>query len=220
MASVGGGGVAVHAKGSEWRRWDVHIHTPGTILNDEFGEWEEYLAAIERQQDVKVIGVTDYMSIANYSRLRGHKGKGRIANIDLLLANIEFRIAPPTEKATADDPQHEREILNALGRLDWEFGDRRYSCLPDQLTALGRAFDPKIRADSAALQAGVMQFKVDFGRFREWYDSEPWLRQHSLVAVAAGTDGLSGFRRDGAWAALRDEITRFSHALSTRQRCS
>jgi AAA15 family ATPase/GTPase len=41
----------------------------------------------------------------------------------------------------------------------------------------------------------------------------PWLRTNSLVAVAAGADGLSGFRRDGAWVALRDEITRFSQIL-------
>lgn len=212
----------MHVKGSEWRRWDVHVHTPDTILSNEFGEWGEYLAAIERQQDVKVISVTDYMSIANYSRLREYKAKGRIANIDLLLANIEFRIAPPTEKATAvnihllispDDPQHERETLNALGRLDWKFGEQRYSCLPDHLAALGRAFDSKIKEDSVALRTGVMQFKVDFSRFREWYDAEPWLRRNSLVAVTAGADGLSGFRRDGAWTALRDEITRFSHII-------
>src|SRR5207248_605331 len=47
----------------------------------------------------------------------------------------------------------------------------------------------------------------------DWYKAEHWLRQNSVVAVAAGVDGLSGFRRDGAWAALRDEITRFSQIL-------
>jgi len=41
----------------------------------------------------------------------------------------------------------------------------------------------------------------------------PWLRKHSLIAVSAGADGVSGFRRDGAWAALRDEITRFSQIM-------
>ena len=57
-------------RGSVWRRWDLHVHTPGTALNDQFGGWDEYLAAIERQPDVKVMGVTDYMSITNYSLLR------------------------------------------------------------------------------------------------------------------------------------------------------
>src|SRR5216683_2244588 len=216
------GEIDMSSAGSLWRRWDLHIHTPGTILNDQFGEWEEYLREIEAHPDVKALGLTDYMSITNYSKLKASKANGRICNIDLLIPNIEFRIAPPTDRATAinihllispEDPQHETEILNALGRLDWEYNNRRYSCLPDQLMALGRAFDARIRDDAAALKVGVTQFKVDFTRFRDWHGSEPWLRRNSLVAVAAGDDGLSGFRRDGAWAAHRDEITRFSQIL-------
>jgi hypothetical protein len=54
--------------GSEWRRWDLHVHTPETILNNQFGDWEEYLKTVEAHPDVKVLGVTDYMSIANYHR--------------------------------------------------------------------------------------------------------------------------------------------------------
>ena len=30
------------SRGSEWRRWDLHVHTPDTALNDQFGGWEEY----------------------------------------------------------------------------------------------------------------------------------------------------------------------------------
>lgn len=208
--------------GSEWRRWDLHVHTPETILNNGFGDWEEYLAAIQAHPDVKVMGVTDYMSITNYSKLKAYKEQGRIPNIELLIPNIEFRIAPPSDKATAvnihllvcpDDPAHETQILNALGRLCWRYGKGTYSCLPDQLMALGRAFNPAIADNWAALATGVTQFKVDFTAFRDWFQNEQWLAQNSLVAVAAGDDGLSGFQKDGAWAALRDEITRFSQVL-------
>ena len=208
--------------GSVWRRWDLHIHTPETILNDQFGSWDEFLAEIEAQDDVRVIGVTDYFSIANYSKLKKYKADGRIPGIDLLIPNIEFRIAPPSDSARAvnihllvspDDPNHETEILSALGRLDWEYGGKKYSCLPDQLIALGRAFDPCVLDDRAALAAGVTLFKVDFTSLRDWHRSEPWLRANSLVAVAAGDDGLSGFQQDGAWAGYRHEITRFSQVI-------
>lgn len=209
-------------RGSEWRRWDLHVHTPDTAHNDQFTSWDAYLAAIEANSDVKVIGVTDYMTITNYSRLRSYREQGRISNISLLIPNIEFRIAPPSDKATAvnihllispDDPDHEREILNAMARLEWTYGSARYSCVPDQLMALGKAFDRSIVDDRRALAAGVTQFKVDFTTLREWYRREPWLQRNSLIAVAAGSDGLSGFLREGAWVALRDEITRFSHLL-------
>ena len=79
--------------------------------------------------------------------------------------------------------------------------------------ALGRAFENAAIDDRAALRAGVTQFKVDFSSLRDWYHSEPWLRGNSLVAVAAGDDGLSGFQQDGAWAGYRQEITRFSQII-------
>ena len=35
-------------RGSEWKRWDLHIHTPGTALEDRFkGNWDEYYSIIE-----------------------------------------------------------------------------------------------------------------------------------------------------------------------------
>jgi hypothetical protein len=209
-------------RGSEWRRWDLHVHTPGTVLNDQFDSWDSYLKAVEAHPQVKVMGVTDYMSIDNYTALQAYRAAGRISNVELLIPNIEFRIAPPSDKATAlnihllvspDDPQHETEIRNALGRLAWEYKKGRYSCLPDQLKALGRAFDPEFKDDRAAMAMGVTQFKVDFTSFRDWYQAEKWLSRNSLIAVAAGDDGLSGFQRDGGWGGFREEITRFCQIL-------
>lgn len=213
---------AMLTRGSEWRRWDLHVHTPGTALNNQFGNWDEYLAAIESHPDVKVIGVTDYMTLTNYSQLKEYKAQGRLQNIDLLIPNIEFRLAPPTDRATAvnlhllispEDPNHETELLNALGRLTWRYGGRNYSCLPDQLMALGRAYDQAAVEDHVALRVGVTQFKADFTRLQEWYQNEGWLRENSLTAVEAGKDGLSGFLRDGAWGGYREEITRFAQII-------
>ena len=210
------------AIGSSWRRWDLHIHTPDTILNDQFGGWDEFLSVIEGQDAVGVLGVTDYFSITNYSKLKQYKEDYLIPGIDLLIPNIEFRIAPPNDNARAvnihllvspDDPNHEDEILNALGRLSWQYNGRNYSCLPDQLVAFGKEFDTSALDNRAALQAGVTQFKVDFTKLRDWYHSEPWLKANSLVAVAAGDDGLSGFQQDGAWSGYREEITRFSQMI-------
>ena len=86
----------------------------------------------------------------------------------------------------SDGPNHETEILNALGRLSWQYGGGNYSCLPEQLIAFGRAFDPKAADERTALRAGVTQFKVDFTKLRDWYHSEPWLHANSLIVVAGG----------------------------------
>ena len=50
-------------RGSIWRRWDPHVHAPGTVLNDQFGadSLDAYLTAIETAgSDVVALGVTDY----------------------------------------------------------------------------------------------------------------------------------------------------------------
>jgi energy-coupling factor transporter ATP-binding protein EcfA2 len=210
------------SEGSQWRRWDLHVHTPETALNNGFKDWEEYLCKVEASPEVVAIGVTDYLTISNYSRLKQFREAGRIPSVTLLIPNIEFRLAPPTDKATAvnlhilvspEDLQHEEQVSNALARLDWHYNERRYSCIPQQLIALGKAFNPKQTDDRVALSTGVLQFKVDFTHFRDWYNKESWLKRNSLIAVSAGNDGLSGFRCDGAWAAHRDEITRFSQII-------
>jgi len=51
-------------RGSEWHRWEPHIHAPGTILNDLFGAtdpWSAYLTTLESlTPKIEAIAVTDY----------------------------------------------------------------------------------------------------------------------------------------------------------------
>lgn len=39
--------MAKYPKGSEWRIWDLHIHTPGTSKNDQYGNdeaaWDAFI---------------------------------------------------------------------------------------------------------------------------------------------------------------------------------
>ena len=59
--------------GSIWRRWDLHIHTPGAKLNNAYGVaddeiWNRYIDALEKSP-VQVFGITDYFSCASYFEL-------------------------------------------------------------------------------------------------------------------------------------------------------
>ena len=61
------------SRGSEWNRWDPHIHTPGTVLNDQFrgrNPWNGYLETLEAETpSIRAIGVTDYYLTNNYERI-------------------------------------------------------------------------------------------------------------------------------------------------------
>lgn len=87
-------------RGSIWQKWDLHLHTPYSVLNNQFGDpndgtvWETYVSTIETKATelgVAAIGVTDYFTIEGYKRLCQFQADGRLAGI-LLLPNIEFRV--------------------------------------------------------------------------------------------------------------------------------
>lgn len=54
-------------RGSEWRKWDLHIHTPASInqnYGNNYDSWEKFINALENlPTDVQVIGITDYYFI-------------------------------------------------------------------------------------------------------------------------------------------------------------
>lgn len=91
--------MTLYPRGSEWRRWDLHVHTPLSILANKFPnlpdgtpDWEAYLQRLEQLGDVAVLGVTDYFTIDGYKQLLEFRRDGRLANIQCILPNIEFRL--------------------------------------------------------------------------------------------------------------------------------
>ncbi|MBF8178402.1 TrlF family AAA-like ATPase [Herminiimonas contaminans] len=84
--------------GSTWKKWDLHVHTPCSIVHNYPGEsddaWEAFLTDLEAlPPEFKVIGINDYIFIEGYERARKAKlEQGRLKNIDLLLPVLEFRL--------------------------------------------------------------------------------------------------------------------------------
>ena len=54
-------------RGSIWRRWDLHIHTPASG----FGTEADYPTLIEnlKSSEADVIGINDYATIDGYSKI-------------------------------------------------------------------------------------------------------------------------------------------------------
>ena len=85
-------------EGSIWRKWDLHIHSPLTILNNQYpkldtGEpdWEAFISKLE-SIDRAVVAITDYFTIDGYKKVKEFKKQGRLTNIHTILPNIEFRL--------------------------------------------------------------------------------------------------------------------------------
>ena len=84
-----------YPRGSEWRKWDLQVHTPASITNGYKDNWTRYLNELESlPREFKVLGINDYLFLDGYRRLFLEKeNNNRLKNIDLLLPVVEFRIA-------------------------------------------------------------------------------------------------------------------------------
>jgi len=220
-------------RGSVWHRWEPHVHTPGTVLNDQFtgpDAWERYLKKIEDATPViRALGVTDYYSTSTYERVAKAKADGRLRDCRLIFPNVEMRLAVGTVRGrwanlhllvSPEDPHHLEELWRFLSRLSFPAYDDRFNCTASDLIKLGKKADPSLSGE-AALEKGATQFKVSFPELVGLYSGSAWAKENIIVAVAGSEDdGTSGIR-DAADATLRQEIEKFAHiifASSTSQR--
>ena len=61
-------------RGSIWRKWDLQVHTPESVLNNQFGkDFDTYVETLFKkaiEKEIAVIGITDYFSIEGYKKIR------------------------------------------------------------------------------------------------------------------------------------------------------
>ena len=217
-------------RGSVRRKWDLHIHAPTTVHNNQFlGEnddekRENYLKRIEELEDISVLWITDYFSIEGYKKLLSFKESGRIANIDLLIPNIELRILPVTQTSETPINLHiliSPEIADRIddllfSKLTFSYIDEEYQCTRTSLIALGK----KVKGDETlhektAYEEWVTQFKTDITKLKKILDSSKILKNNVLVGVSNsnqdGNSWIGNAEQDASsLQATREEIYRFS----------
>lgn len=82
-------------RGSQWRKWDLHVHTPESLVHQYEGTdpWPRFIMELENlPPEFKVIGINDYIFLDGYKRILAERAKGRLTNIDLILPVIELRL--------------------------------------------------------------------------------------------------------------------------------
>lgn len=212
-------------RGSEWRRWEPHIHAPGTVLNNQFSggdSWETYLTALEGlTPKIEAMAVTDYYVTDTYEEMLRHKAAGRIPGVQLLFPNVELRLDVAAKAGfvnihllvSPEDPDHLAQLRRILSRLQFMAHGDRFDCTRNDLIALGKRADTSIIDERAALQYGATQFKVSFNQLREVFKESDWAKRNILIAVAGGAgDGTSGLRQ-AADTTIRQEIEKFAHII-------
>lgn len=79
-----------YKKGSEWRKWDLHVHTPES--EGFTGGWEKFKNQL-KQAECDVIGINDYFSVAGYKRVQNEIANGTLTIGDkYILPVVEMRM--------------------------------------------------------------------------------------------------------------------------------
>lgn len=206
--------LSEYSSGSEWRRWDLHIHTPKTNKNDMYDgldeeKWDNFYKSIsdyigdgrDPVRAISVIGITDYVTIDNYKKVVDDK---RLPScVKLIIPNIEMRMTPVATKSPVNihflfDPsivdQLERRFFNQL-KID--IGGRIYHPVREDLIELGMTQLPNETDEDVLFKAGVGLFVISKDAIDAVMKSDPDLRNHVLIGVSNGSnDGLSGVGKD------------------------
>lgn len=199
--------MSKYPKGSEWRRWDLHLHTPDTARNDGFignnseEKWERFVNDVNKYPNsISVVGITDYFSIDNYKRFCKLVEDGTITKkFDLILPNVELRITPVTGDNT---PINIHCIFNPaiVDQLEARFfanlkiksGTSTYCYTRSDLIRLGRN-QKVVAADDEAYKLGCEQFVISHSDLIQLFKDDSELRRDTIIVVSNNSgDGASG----------------------------
>lgn len=87
-------------RGSEWSRWDLHLHSPYTRLANNYdGDWDGFLNAIVSSK-LTVVGITNYFCFAEGELERVRDGLSALGSSTVALGNLEFRLSQPNKDGT------------------------------------------------------------------------------------------------------------------------
>lgn len=129
-------------RGSEWRKWDMHLHSYFTYLNNNFStiSKEDYIQKIV-DSDIKVVGLTNYFNFRNedYELKKDLEEKGII-----VFLNLELRLAYQNKDDDCcdfhiifDNSLQEEQIKMLLNNLDVTLnGQTRKACLLESKSEL------------------------------------------------------------------------------------
>ena len=202
-------------RGSEWRKWDLHLHAPGTKLNDQFrvdkgNKWDKYCRKLH-DSDVEAFGITDYFSANGYFKVSNHFRKRYAESHKIFFCNIELRLSEVVNTANEEVnihvlfnpswPDCDENIRSFLQSLKTnQTKPRNLAVKASQLTT-EHAF-----AAATTTRAFIREALVNtYGRDADFLDCV-------LIITAANNDGIRAMRRKRKLL-ITDEIDKFSDAF-------
>lgn len=209
-------------KGSNWNKWNFHVHTKGTNKNDQFSSesMDEFLHTFYKkafEEQVSAIGITDYYSIDRYQeavlyrqqiatkcnkegiKLFSENEITFIQNI-FLFPNVELRLLPVTDKGRLVN-------IHCLFNPDYvsELENDFFSHLENQdhfkmnrhgIMSYGKSLDSTLSDEKLLYKKGLDNFVIDLKSLKDLISKNKTFKDNSLLVVSnSNSDGASAMQQ-------------------------
>ena len=192
----------------------MHLHAPGTKLNDQFNVddgdlWDEYCRKLH-ESDVVAFGITDYFSADGYFNASAEFYKRYPDSEKLFLPNVELRTGDVVNKALEEVNTH---LLFNPFRSDYQTKIRSFlqSLKTNKTESEGSR---NIRASELIEKRHFEEATTtrEFIReaLEETYGRDADLLDYLLIITAANNDGIRPERGKKRKLLITDEIDKFS----------
>ena len=208
-------------RGSEWRKWNFHVHTKGTNKNDQFTSksMDDFFCTFFKkayEDKIEAIGITDYFSIDRYldaiNYVKEIHGKtdndfgdklfsnGEIEFIQkiFIFPNVELRISPITKKGKfinlhfIFDPKIVENLSNDFFNKIYNVDN--YLMNYQGIKDYGKHLNPLLN-DDQLYKYGIDNYNIEFGKIKSLLEASKLIRDNSLIAVSSkSNDGVSGLK--------------------------
>lgn len=202
-------------RGSEWRKWDLHLHPPGTLLNDGYKNpggdvWQRFCKTLE-DSEVAAFAIADYFSLDGFFATKERFEEEFPESKKVLFPNLELRL-----NETVNGERQEVHIhLILRPELDREAADRLLGKLETEVEEPGsqRPLSCKDLGSTENRQsATVTRAKLKEALEGTFGKGKP-RQENALVVVAANNSGIRTEDGKKRKANLADSIDRLADAV-------
>lgn len=202
-------------RGSEWRKWDLHTHIPGTSQNDAYTEstqaenFQRFARTLE-DSDVDVFGLTDYFKVDKVWEFIQYFKREFPDSEKKFLVNLEVRLNEIVNKdfqvvdfhILFSDKVAQEEMNEFLRNLPTQTTDDRGRALTCSELSTTEDFN------SASVSRGDIEeaFVKTFGKKVETTDMV-------LYIVPANNNGIRGDSSIQRKGTIANEIDKLAHAV-------
>jgi ABC-type lipoprotein export system ATPase subunit len=179
-------------KGSEWNKWDLHIHSPMTWMASTFKGPEDIPEFVKKlgESGISLIGLTNYFFLAEneIENIREEIGKQGLKIT--VLPNIEFRLAQPNKQG---------DWINIHCVFSENISTAKINQALSNLTIATKSASGKpVYCSELSLREsgkGIDEITVNFETLCEHISSHFELFREAIIAVCP--NGYGGYRPNG-----------------------